>query len=175
MDLHHLVKHHEFLDEILYNLNFKGGDVLVKSGDEMVDYYKKLVEDYNIVTIEDPFDQDDWENWSKLYASISDKCQIVGDDLTVTNKGRIKRAIVNEAANCLLLKVNQIGTITESIDSVNYSYSNSFIFLYKVRSEIPNSSAAFFLLPLLLIKAFFIISISLSNKDSGSSSITVSA
>ena len=74
----------------------------------MVNYYNKLIKDYKIISIEDPFDQDDWENWSKLVTSVDGKCQIVGDDLTVTNKNRISKAVKENAANCLLLKVNQL-------------------------------------------------------------------
>jgi enolase len=120
--------------ESVYDLNFKGREEQLMSGDEMVNYYNKLIEDYKIISIEDPFDQDDWKNWSKLVNSVDGKCQIVGDDLTVTNKNRISRAVKENAANCLLLKVNQIGTITESIDSVNFSYSHNWNVMASHRS-----------------------------------------
>ena len=68
--------------------------------------------------MEDVFDQDDWENWAKITAKMGGKCQIVGDDLTVTNPVKIARAVEEKAANCLLLKVNQIGSITEAIQAV---------------------------------------------------------
>jgi enolase len=87
----------------------------------MIAFYKKLIAEYPIVTIEDPFDQDDWSNWSKIVAEVGSKVQIVGDDLTVTNPIKIKQAITEKAANCLLLKVNQIGSISESIDAVKLS------------------------------------------------------
>ena len=121
-------------DESVYDLNFKGSEEKLMSGDEMVNYYTKLIEDYKIISIEDPFDQDDWENWSKLMKFVDGKCQIVGDDLTVTNKSRISRAVQENAANCLLLKVNQIGTITESIDAVSYSYSQGWNVMASHRS-----------------------------------------
>lgn len=114
-----------------YDLDFKttGPDKdtsAVKSGDEMIAFYKSLIDKYPIVTIEDPFDQDDWENWSKITAAVGDKVQIVGDDLTVTNPLKIQEAIEKKSANCLLLKVNQIGSISESIDAVKLSKQNGW-------------------------------------------------
>lgn len=114
-----------------YDLDFKttGADKdtsAVKSGDEMIAYYKALIDKYPIVTIEDPFDQDDWTNWSKIVAQVGEKVQIVGDDLTVTNPVKIQQAVDEKAANCLLLKVNQIGSISESIDAVKLSKQNGW-------------------------------------------------
>jgi enolase len=114
-----------------YDLDFKttGSDKnasAMKSGDEMIAFYKSMIDKYPIVTIEDPFDQDDWENWSKIVAAVGDKVQIVGDDLTVTNPIKIKEAIEKKSANCLLLKVNQIGSISESIDAVKLSKKNGW-------------------------------------------------
>lgn len=114
-----------------YDLDFKttGADKdtsMTLSGDEMIAFYKSLIDKYPIVTIEDPFDQDDWENWSKIVAAVGDKVQIVGDDLTVTNPVKIQEAIDTKAANCLLLKVNQIGSISESIDAVKLSKQNGW-------------------------------------------------
>merc|ERR1712039_274591 len=71
-----------------------------------------------MVTIEDPFDQDDWDSWVSMCAEVGEPTQVVGDDLTVTNVERVKTAIEGKACNALLLKVNQIGTVTESIDAV---------------------------------------------------------
>jgi enolase len=110
----------------LYDLDFKTtgpskNTDATKTGAEMIAYYKQLISKYPIVTIEDPFDQDDWKNWSKIVAEVGEKVQIVGDDLTVTNPMKIKQAITEKAANCLLLKVNQIGSISESIDAVKMS------------------------------------------------------
>jgi enolase len=76
--------------------------------------------------MEDVFDQDDWENWSKIVAQLGDKVQIVGDDLTVTNIEKIKRAVDEKAANALLLKVNQIGSISESIAAVKLAKQNGW-------------------------------------------------
>ena len=103
----------------LYDLDFKhnpGKELL--SGHQLMELYEELASKYPIVTIEDPFDEDDWSNWSKFTARNAARFQIVGDDLTVTNRNKISRAITDKACNALLLKVNQIGTLTESIDSV---------------------------------------------------------
>jgi enolase len=113
-----------------YDLDFKTSegkdDSLMLTGDEMIAFYKTLIAKYPIVTIEDPFDQDDWANWSKITAEVGDKVQIVGDDLTVTNPIKIKEAVELKSANCLLLKVNQIGSISESIDAVKLSKQNGW-------------------------------------------------
>ncbi|KAL7554358.1 hypothetical protein ACHAWF_017800, partial [Thalassiosira exigua] len=103
-----------------YDLDFKyDGNVI--SGQELGDLYQSLAADYPIVTIEDPFDEDDWENWSKFTGKNGAAFQVVGDDLTVTNIEKIDRAIDEKACTCLLLKVNQIGSISESIDAVTKS------------------------------------------------------
>jgi enolase len=101
-----------------YDLNFKnqpndGAHVL--SAQRLCDLYKEFVKDFPIVSIEDPFDQDDWSSWASLQSSVN--IQIVGDDLLVTNPKRIAEAIGKKACNALLLKVNQIGTVTESIQA----------------------------------------------------------
>lgn len=113
-------------DQDAYDLGFKSSSPKTMSGDEMIAFYKMLCDKYPIVTIEDPFDQDDWTNWSKIVAEVGEKVQIVGDDLTVTNPSKIQQAIDTKAANCLLLKVNQIGTISESIDAVKLSKQNGW-------------------------------------------------
>merc|ERR1719384_1930720 len=114
-----------------YDLDFKttGADKdasLLLTGDELIDFYKDMIAKYPIVTIEDPFDQDDWDNWSKFCAEVGEKVQIVGDDLTVTNPIKIQQAVDQGSANCLLLKVNQIGSISESIDAVKLSKQNGW-------------------------------------------------
>jgi len=112
-----------------YDLDFKS-DVkdpsLLLTGDELIAFYKDMISKYPIVTIEDPFDQDDWSNWNKFCADVGKDVQIVGDDLTVTNPIKIKDAIAQGSANCLLLKVNQIGSISESIDAVKLSKQNGW-------------------------------------------------
>ncbi|KAH7692530.1 enolase protein [Dioscorea alata] len=107
-----------------YDLNFKeeNNDGSQKiSGDKLKDLYKSFVEEYPIVSIEDPFDQDDWTHYAKLTAEIGEQVQIVGDDLLVTNPTRVSKAIKEKACNALLLKVNQIGSVTESIEAVKMS------------------------------------------------------
>lgn len=100
-----------------YDLDFKyDGDIV--SGEELGNLYQSLAADFPIVTIEDPFDEDDWENWSKFTTKNGATFQVVGDDLTVTNIEKIERAIDEKACTCLLLKVNQIGSISESIAAV---------------------------------------------------------
>jgi len=103
-----------------YDLDFKtkNNDGKQKlTSDQLADLYKEFIKEYPIVTIEDVFDQDDWAAWAKLTAAIGDKIQIVGDDLLVTNPKRIKDAIEKKACNALLLKVNQIGSVKESIQA----------------------------------------------------------
>lgn len=103
----------EFFVDGNYDLDFKGkGNIL--SGDELINYYKNLISKYNMFSIEDPFNQDDWETYNKFDVDI----QVVGDDLLVTNPKRIKKAIDEKSVNALLLKINQIGTITESIKAL---------------------------------------------------------
>lgn len=108
----------EFYVDGKYDLDFKNAnsDGSQKiSGEELIALFDDFVADYPIVSIEDPFDQDDWESWVKMTATTGAKVQIVGDDLLVTNPSRIQTGIDKKACNALLLKVNQIGSVTESI------------------------------------------------------------
>jgi len=110
----------EFYKDGKYDLDFKNPASPAEtwiSGEQLADLYQSFVHDYPIVSIEDPFDQDDWAAWSHLTAKVGKEVQIVGDDLTVTNPVRIGTAIEKQACNGLLLKVNQIGTVTESIQA----------------------------------------------------------
>src|SRR5690606_12091707 len=88
-----------------------------KSAADMIEYYTKLIGEYPIVSIEDPLAEDDWNGWSDMTAELSGKIQIVGDDLFVTNPERLSKGIDTAAATALLVKVNQIGTLTETIDA----------------------------------------------------------
>jgi len=104
-------------DKDEYDLDFKyDGNII--SGTALGDLYQELAADYPIVTVEDPFDEDDWDNWSAFTAKNGKEFQVVGDDLTVTNIDKITRAVNEKSCTCLLLKVNQIGSITESIAAV---------------------------------------------------------
>merc|ERR1712094_42371 len=111
-------------DTKLYDLDFKNPDSppeMKKTAEQLIEYYKEWIAKYPLVSIEDPFDQDDWEAYSLFMTACGDSQQIVGDDLLVTNPNRIKKALEVGACNALLLKVNQIGSITESIEAANMS------------------------------------------------------
>jgi len=104
------------------------------SSAEMVDYYAKLVNKYPIVSIEDGLAEDDWDGWKILDAKLGGKIQIVGDDLTVTNIKRLQRAIDEKSMNSILIKLNQIGTITETIQAVNLARNNNYSAVISHRS-----------------------------------------
>uniref|UniRef100_A0A915LUC6 Enolase n=1 Tax=Meloidogyne javanica TaxID=6303 RepID=A0A915LUC6_MELJA len=118
-----------------YDLDFKNPNsdqTKWLTGDQLADVYKSFITKYNVKSIEDAFDQDDWDNWSKLLSQTD--IQLVGDDLTVTNPKRIKQAVEKKACNCLLLKVNQIGTVTESIEAATLARSNGWGVMVSHRS-----------------------------------------
>lgn len=94
------------------------GEGLVKTSEEMVEFYNDLVEKYPIISIEDGLDEEDWEGWKLLTEKIGNKVQIVGDDLFVTNTKRLSKGIENDTANSILIKLNQIGTLTETLDAI---------------------------------------------------------
>jgi enolase len=107
----------ELYDDVTktYNLRKEGKKL---NGDQMIEFWAKWVKDYPIVSIEDGLAQDDWESWVKMTEELGDKIQIVGDDLLVTNPVRVRAAIKDKAANALLVKLNQIGSLTETIEAV---------------------------------------------------------
>lgn len=115
----------------MYHFDSTGED---KSTDELVEYWKTWVKKYPIISIEDGFHEDDWDGFRKLTSAIGDKIQIVGDDLFVTNVKRLARGIEEKAANSILIKVNQIGTLTETINAVNMATANSFTSVISHRS-----------------------------------------
>jgi len=120
-----------------YDLDFKNPDSDPEKWityEELAAMYAKLCEKYPIVSIEDPFAEDDWEAWSYFFKMQGEKIQIVADDLTVTNPLRIKKAIDLKASNALLLKVNQIGTLTESIQAAKDSYADGWGVMVSHRS-----------------------------------------
>ena len=104
------------------------------TSDQMIDYYSELLQSYPLVSIEDPLDEDDWSGWAKLTANLGEKIQIVGDDLFVTNPERLQRGIDSKTANALLVKVNQIGSLTETIDAVNLAHKNNYKSMMSHRS-----------------------------------------
>ena len=105
-----------------------------KSSDEMIKYYSGLVDSYPIVSIEDPLAEDDWAGWSAMTAALGDRIQIVGDDLFVTNPIRIARGIKEQSANAVLIKVNQIGSLTETFDAVDLAHRAGFRTMMSHRS-----------------------------------------
>ena len=102
--------------------------------DELIEVYEKLVNEYPIISIEDPLDEDDWDAWSLLTSKIGSKVQLVGDDLFVTNIERLEKGIENKAGNSILVKINQIGTISETIDAINLAKKNHFSYIISHRS-----------------------------------------
>ena len=119
----------EFHDKGSYG--FEGGS---KSSDEMVAYYTELVDAYPIVSIEDPLDEEDWDGWQAMTEALGGRIQIVGDDLFVTNVERLQRGIDTGTANALLVKVNQIGSLTETLDSVDLAHRNGLRCMMSHRS-----------------------------------------
>lgn len=115
-----------FFKDGKYDLDFKNPNSDKSkwlTGEQLADLYIELINEYPIVSLEDPFAEDDWESWTHFFKKVGKKIPIVADDLTVTNPIRIKTAIEKKACDALLLKVNQIGTLTESIEAANLSYS----------------------------------------------------
>jgi enolase len=123
----------EFYDEEkkIYNLRTEGKQL---DPAQMVDFWKSWVEQYPIVSIEDGLGQDDWDGWKIMTAKLGDKIQIVGDDLLVTNPKRVQRAIEEKACNSLLVKVNQIGSLTETIEAVSLCQRNGWTAVTSHRS-----------------------------------------
>ena len=106
----------------------------LKSSDEMIAYYTSLVDAYPIVSIEDPLNEEDWAGWTQMTSALGSRIQIVGDDLFVTNPERLARGIAGNTANALLVKVNQIGTLTETIDAVEMAHHASYRTMMSHRS-----------------------------------------
>lgn len=119
----------EFHDKDGYT--FEGA---TKTSGEMAEYYAEIVDSYPIVSIEDPLDEDDWDGWINLTETLGERVQLVGDDLFVTNVERLSRGISEGAANALLVKVNQIGSLTETLDSVELAHRNGFSCMMSHRS-----------------------------------------
>ncbi len=105
-----------------------------RSAEWMTGYYEGLVADYPLVSIEDPLSEDDWAGWAHLVRAIGERVQVVGDDLFVTNPTRLRRGIDEDAANALLVKVNQIGSLTETLDAVDLAHRNGFRCMMSHRS-----------------------------------------
>ena len=119
----------EFFEDGKYKFEGK-----LLTSEQMIAYYSELVSAYPLVSIEDPLDEDDWSGWAKLTVELGEKIQIVGDDLFVTNIERLTRGIESKTANALLVKVNQIGSLTETIDAVNLAHKNNYKSMMSHRS-----------------------------------------
>ena len=113
--------------------NFKGEGVK-RTPEELIDYYEELVDKYPIISIEDGLDEDDWDNWALLNKRLGDRVQLVGDDLYVTNSKRLKRGIENDVSNSILIKVNQIGTLTETLDTIEMAKKAGYTAVVSHRS-----------------------------------------
>jgi enolase len=121
----------EFYSEATGTYKFEGKE---RTTDEMIAYYTELLERFPLVSIEDPLAEDDWAGWTKMTAQLGDKVQIVGDDLYVTNPARLQRGIDEKAGNAILVKVNQIGTLTETRDAVELAQSKGMKAIISHRS-----------------------------------------
>jgi len=121
----------EFYKDGVYHMESTGKNY---TSDELVEYWKEWIEKYPILSLEDPFDQDDWNGWEKLTAAVGHKAQIVGDDLFVTNVKRLQEGINRKAANSILIKLNQIGTLTETIEAVKLATENGMTAIISHRS-----------------------------------------
>ncbi len=119
----------EFFEDGKYKFEGK-----LLTSEQMIAYYSELVSAYPLVSIEDPLDEDDWSGWAKLTTGLGEKIQIVGDDLFVTNIERLTKGIESKTANALLVKVNQIGSLTETIDAVNLAHKNNYKSMMSHRS-----------------------------------------
>jgi len=113
---------------------FKWSDGSKRDSDEMVEYWTEWAEKYPIISIEDGMDEDDWDGWKKLTDSIGDKVQLVGDDLFVTNTSRLADGISKGVGNSILIKVNQIGTLTETLDAIEMAHKNDYTAVISHRS-----------------------------------------
>ncbi len=128
----------------LYDIKFKKyvfegegkmkGESVVRSVEELIDYYEELTEEFPIVSIEDPLDEDDWDGWELLTTRLGIQTQLVGDDLFVTNTKRLEKGIKKKVANAILVKVNQIGTLTEAFDAIEMAKNAGYKTIISHRS-----------------------------------------
>ena len=114
----------------LYNKEFKKyvfeGEDAIRSAEELVDYYEMLIAEFPIISIEDPMDEEDWEGWDLMTKRLGSKVQLVGDDLFVTNTERLRKGIDRKVANAILIKVNQIGTLTEAFAAIELAKTSGY-------------------------------------------------
>ena len=119
--------------ELFENNKYQYNNELVDTN-ELISIYKNLTRKFPIISIEDPLDEDDWSSWSELTQEIGDSVQLVGDDLFVTNKERLQKGIESKSANSILVKINQIGSISETIDTIKLAKDNNFSYIISHRS-----------------------------------------
>jgi enolase len=110
------------------------GDQIIRSTQDMIDYYEDLVNEYPILSIEDGLNEDDWKGWSAMTRILGNKVQLVGDDLFVTNTKRLKVGIEKNAGNAILIKLNQIGTVSEALDAVELAQKSGYRTIISHRS-----------------------------------------
>ena len=115
----------------LYELNSENKSF---SSEEMIEYYTKLCNQYSIISIEDGLDENDWDGWKKLNATLGQSIQLVGDDLTVTNPKRLQKAINEKSMNAILIKLNQIGTVSETLEAINMAHASGMAAIISHRS-----------------------------------------
>ena len=120
-----------FYQDNKYHLNL---DNQILDDEGMIKFYERLISQYPIISIEDGLDENDWEGWTKLNTSLGDRIQIVGDDLTVTNPKKLNEAISKNTMNSVLIKLNQIGTVSETIETINLAKNNNYNFIISHRS-----------------------------------------
>lgn len=128
----------------LYNSDFKTyefpgeskmcGKKVIRSAEELIDYYEELMQEFPICSIEDPLDEEDWEGWELLTVRLGQDVQLVGDDLFVTNVERLRKGIEKSVANAILIKVNQIGTLTEAIEAIETAQKSGYRAIISHRS-----------------------------------------
>lgn len=116
----------------LYTMRWSSGEKYTSA--EMVDFWKRWVDQYPVISIEDGMAEDDWDGWKLMTDALSDRCQLVGDDLFVTNVERLQMGLDRKVANSILIKLNQIGTLTETIDAVNLAMRNNYTAIVSHRS-----------------------------------------
>ena len=124
----------EFYDSETKTYNLKKSGQGVKTSEEMIEWYEEMIKEYPIITIEDGLSESDWDGWKVLTARLGDKIQLVGDDLFVTNPVFLTKGIVNHVANSILIKVNQIGTLTETLDAIREAQTNGYTCMISHRS-----------------------------------------
>ena len=121
----------EYFSQGVYNMS---GEKIMINSTEKVLFLKRLVENYPIISIEDGMSEDDWEGWKDITLQLGKKCQLVGDDLFATNPERLKKGISDKAGNAILIKYNQIGTISETLDVIKMAQKNNFLQIFSHRS-----------------------------------------